>query len=628
MRISTICYSLTLSSGLFFQEANSQSFDWATRAGSYAYDYGRGICTDGANNVYVTGEFELTGKFGGLSVNARGGHDIFVVKYNPYGGVQWVRRSGGTDGDVGHAISSDQYGNVYVTGEFQKTADFGHISIQGGDLNDIFLAKYDTYGNIKWVQKAGGYDSDKGHGVADQFGNVYLTGFFQGTATFGNQVLYSSGQKDVFLAKYNTNGTLLWVKKFGSTGKDEGRAVNIDHAGNVYVAGYFHNSISFGNHYLNSNGDHDGFLTKFDANGNVIWAKKVSGPYYEVAKGVTSDNYGNVYITGVFCYGATFNSTAVNPYGQGDIFIASYTSSGSLRWIKKAGSGGYDEGTAIRADGSGNVYVTGRFEGNAVFGYTTLYGSDKNEVFITSLTSAGNFRWAMKGGGSVDQAYSYGEQESGLAIAVDKSKNVYTTGAFRTNIVFGATTLSHYYHTDIFVSKIRQSATGKFNQVTVDVRENDSELLLSAEPAEGAVYTWMKDGEIVEEFSPVLSVTKAGTYNLVMSLEGESYQSDAITIEEGMIPAALASTPLLKRNPEIFPNPTAGDILMVLDDPLDRTGIVEIINNLGQVVQKIQIPQGLAKLTFQLDPSISNGVYMARVNGDNSSAIRLIVQRD
>lgn len=592
--------------------ANAQTVQWAQRAGSYAYDYGRGICTDASNNVYVTGEFENTGYFNWYTVQGKGNHDIFISKYNSSGTIQWVRTAGGTSGDVGHAISCDLNGNVYVTGEFQLTADFGPIKLYGGYLNDIFVAKYDAYGNIQWAKKAGGSESDKGLGVADKYGNVYVTGFFQGAATFGSTTLYSNGEKDVFLAKYNTYGTLLWVKKFGSSMKDEGRSVTIDPSGNVIVAGYFQGTIGFGNQYLTSGGDHDGFITKFDANGNVLWARKMTGPYYEVTRGVTSDNYGNIYATGVFCYGAKFEGVAINPYGQGDVFVASYNPSGALRWVKRAGSNLYDEGAAIRAEGDGTVYLTGRFSGSAVFGTTVLNAADRSDVFIASLSSWGSFRWAIKGGGSADQSYSYGEDESGLAIAVDGSRSVIATGAYRTNISFGSAYLNQYYNTDVFITKLRQTTTSAKMLANMRVQEADKESFnLYVDAHDSFSYQWLKDNErIPGAVYPELNVKEAGKYSTVIINGNDTGMTEEVFID----PATIKRSSITSREVKAYPNPARGIVNLNFPDIVNSTlAELHLYNMTGQAVGTKLIPLESGRITIDVS-DIPDGIYIARFN--------------
>lgn len=628
---------LLVSFSLLTSFVSAQTFEWAKRAGSYAYDYGRGICADGIGNVYVTGEFEQTGNFSGITVNSYGNHDIFVAKYNPSGSIQWVRKAGGTAGDVGHAISSDRYGNVYVTGEMQGYCTFGNLTIQAGQANDIFIAKYDTYGNALWVRKAGGYDSDKGLGVADKYGNVYLTGFFQASATFGPYVLNSSGGKDIFLAKYDTNGNLLWVKKFGGTGKDEGRSVTVDNSGNVYITGFFYGTAKFGSTWLTSSGESDIFVSKFDANGNMLWVQKAGGPYFEVGRGISNDNYGNIYLTGVFSYGSWFGSQQINTIGSADVFVASYNSSGTLRWVKRAGGYYYDEATSIKSDPYGNTYITGTYGVSSAFGATTLSGADYKEVFVASLTNYGSFRWAVKGGGRPDDSYTYGEDEAGLGVTVDAANNVYATGASRSDISFGSTMLYQYYFTDIFVTKVKQSSTARVMQPElVNVKENDCEetMTLTADAFPEMELQWRLNGEVIEEGKNTeVLVTQKGTYDLIIRNGEDTAWSEPIVFDPVELKMrceedeknAFVASDKEEKTIEVYPNPNHGDFVVLSKEAAE----FEIVNNIGQIVQRGTIEKndaGMARIS--MNSEIPRGAYVIKLkSGDKVTNTKFVLDR-
>jgi len=118
-----------------------------------------------------------------------------------------------------------------------------------------------------WARIAGasGDFTDLGYGISTDFtGNIYVTGYFKDTATFGSYPLTSSGDSDIFVAKLDPNGNWLWVKKAGSSGTDVGKGVSTDTNGNVYVTGYFQNTASFGSFDLVSFGGKDIFVSKLD----------------------------------------------------------------------------------------------------------------------------------------------------------------------------------------------------------------------------------------------------------------------------------------------------------------------------------------------------------------------------
>ena len=164
---------------------------WARKAGSFSggnFDTGTGIGADAAGNVYVTGTFlSPVADFGGVLLTNLGSGDIFLSKYDPAGTLQWVRQAGGSGDDRPNGIAVDAAGNAHIVGEFSGTAGFGVTNLaSAGGAADVFIAKFNPSGTAIWAQAAGGQSADAARGVAvDPAGNVHVTGYFGGAASFG-----------------------------------------------------------------------------------------------------------------------------------------------------------------------------------------------------------------------------------------------------------------------------------------------------------------------------------------------------------------------------------------------------------------------------------------------------------
>jgi len=192
---------------------------WSKGFGYAGCDVGYSVAVDLSGNVFVTGYFGETVNFGGSNLVSAGGNDIFVAKYNAAGVHQWSQRFGSTGGDIGYSVAVDVSGNVFVTGYFQGTVNFGGGNLVSAGGQDIFVAKYDAAGAHLWSQRFGGPGLDIGYSVAvDASGNVFVTGHFQGTVNFGGSNLVSQGGTDIFVAKYDVAGAHLWSQRFGGPG--------------------------------------------------------------------------------------------------------------------------------------------------------------------------------------------------------------------------------------------------------------------------------------------------------------------------------------------------------------------------------------------------------------------------
>jgi hypothetical protein len=440
-----------------------QQFDWAKVEGRWAYDYGYGVVNDVNGNIYMAGKYEQQAIFGGLQISNRGNHDIFLSKYDAAGNLLWIRTGGGVNGDYATTLATDGGNNLFIAGEIEGYGVPVYFDGSTDSLvligdNDVFLACYDLNGNFKWATSAGGFQSDKALGVTtDAFGNCYICGYFTDTIHFGNSnFLYGQGQRDLFIAKYDSSGNFIWARGAGSIGRDEAKSIACDASGNIYLTGLFSNQVDFGGLTVNSpNGYYDMFLAKYDLNGNLLWLRTGSSAFDEVGWSLAVDGNNRVYVGGEFNAYAVFDSQALVTNGMSDCFIACYDSSGAIQWARSAGGSLIDRARGICCDGQ-SIFFTGQFGGQAQFGNSTLTASDSSDIFVSSFDLSGNFLWSMRVEGEADSLESLG-YESGNSICSDiSSGSVYTCGALLNGGIFGSDSLEGYTRTDVFLCKIIQ----------------------------------------------------------------------------------------------------------------------------------------------------------------------------
>jgi hypothetical protein len=442
-----------------FNYSFSQSFEWAQRAGLWAFDLGYAIATDQAGNIYASGKYEMNAYFGGTYVSCAGNHDIYLAKYGPDGSFKWVRTAGGKSGDYTHGMACDANGNVYITGEFEYTTDFGggvKLTSHGG--NDIFVAKYNTNGTLIWAKSlGGGSKSDKGLAISLSGNSLYVVGKYEQTANFGGTSFSNAGGEEIVMAKYNTDGVLQWVKKAGGSGDDEAYSVCSDPQGNFYVTGYFSGTANFGGTSITTYGGKDIFIAKYSSSGNLIWLKKAGGGATDYCNGIAYGPGGKLFLTGGFRVKSHFGSITLTAQGgDADIFVACYDNSGNPLWVKKAGGRINDYGRAIAVDNNGNSFITGNYGLSATFGSQVINGSDSTELYFASYDASGNLRWLLTANGPADKSDPDRFIEMGLSIALDPSQKVVASGTYRSSSTFGSTTLKPWDHTEIFIAKIKQ----------------------------------------------------------------------------------------------------------------------------------------------------------------------------
>ena len=298
---------------------------WAKKAGGISGGYGSSIAVDANGNSYIIGSFWSIATFGNTTLTSSGGYytDIYVAKLDSKGNWLWANKAGGLNWDYGYSIAVDANGNSYVTGCHLSSATFGTITLTSSGGYDIFIAKLDSSGNWLWAKKAGGTSDDYSRSITvDDNGNSYVTGDFRSSATFGTTILNTSGYNDIFVAKLDINGNWLWAKKAGGTSYDYGCCIAVDDNGNSYVTGVFEGSATFGTTTLTSSGNEDIFVAKMDSNGNWLWAKKAGGQSNDGGRSITVDDNGNSYVTGYFEESTTFGITTLTSSGDYEIFVA------------------------------------------------------------------------------------------------------------------------------------------------------------------------------------------------------------------------------------------------------------------------------------------------------------------
>ena len=482
--------------------SQNPSFGWAAQVGGTSFDWGYSITTDDLGNIYTVGSFGNTVDFNPGSestiLTSNGLSDIFIQKLDPNRNLIWVKQIGGTGLDRSNSVITDVDGNVYLIGSFRETVDFdpsaGIMSLTSNGIDDIFVLKLDSNGNLIWVKQMGGVSTEVGlEIVVDDNGNIYATGYFMGTTDFdpgaGNVVLTSNGNEDIYIQKLDSNGSLIWVKQIGGTSIDLGRSMAVDNNSDIYITGTFAGTVDFdpgtGTFSLTSNGVEDIFVQKLDPDGNLIWVKQMGSAFLDWSNSISIDVNGDVYTTGRFSSTVDFDPgsgvTNLTSNGNTDIYIQKLDSDGNFCWVKQMGGTSEDAAKAISVDVNGFIYSTGRFSSTVDFdpgsGALELTSNGNTDVYIQKLDPDGNLIWVGQIGGTDD--------DEGLSLTIDIIGNIYTTGIFEETVDLDPGTGNQVFTSngafDIFILKLNQDILG--------LNENafPSRVVISPNPNQGIV---------------------------------------------------------------------------------------------------------------------------------------------
>ena len=404
------------------------------------------------------------------SLTNTGNLDGFVVKYDSTGTPLWATKIGGTDTEMATSVTTDSSGNIIVFGWYSSNplnifdSDGTTISFKLTRVGtqDAFVVKYNSSGKPLWVRKITG-SSGTGNVTSyevttDTSGNIIVTGSYFTTslniyAADGTTVsfsLFNAGSADVFVAKYDSNGTPLWVRRIAGTAEDQARSVSTDSSGNVMVVGFFYpfstdiyaangTTVSFS---LGSSGNTDGFIVKYNSSGTPLWATRIGGSGFDSFSAIRTDSSGNIIVTGSYRSNpvSIFNASGnilfqLTNDGVDDGLVVKYNSSGTPLWVRKIGGSLSDSLSRVSTDSSGNIIALGNYTSDSVTIYaadgtsvfTTLFNDTINEleVFVVKYDSSGTPLWATRLGGTLSDFI--------VSIFTDSSGNIIVVGWYSSN---------------------------------------------------------------------------------------------------------------------------------------------------------------------------------------------------
>lgn len=556
--------------------------------------------------------------------------------------LSWAKQIGGTDEDRALAVFTDNQGTLYVGGHYKGHVDFDpgpDSSFRDAPRGEAYILKLDASGNFAGVltfgHTSGSYSCTVNAMRKDASGNLYVSGYFNGTVDFDPdtaivQSVYVSG-KHGFLLKLDASEKYHWVKywrynKDAGETSEPGPSCIWDASGNYYATGSYSGETDFdpgtAKYELTSKAN-DAYILKLDSNGDFIWAKQLltdSAIQTVEPSSISLDAAGNTYIAGTFRgtvdfdpdSSAEFKLSAGITYG----FLLKLDVNGNFVWAKPIGSTGdpfYDSHTcrAVSTDANGNSYITGSFSNTVTLGSTQITSAGLSDIFVAKADASGNFVWAKQIG-------SFYDAEEGQEITQDASGNIYIAGIYRGTTNFhtsgGIANLTSNGSVDNFILKL--APDGNFIYALGLGGSNPYERIYNLSPSGNSIYT-------VGRFIENLNCDPNGSYYMNSAYSGTgNHHYDGFLIK---LTEDLSGLPSLETvDVSVFPNPAKEIVTVQLSKNSAQAVTIELYDVPGKRICTLETGQSIAQLKLN---GLSSGLYFLKIQVDKQTITkRLLVE--
>ncbi|MBN1125962.1 MAG: SBBP repeat-containing protein [Sedimentisphaerales bacterium] len=422
---------------------------WSDFLGGSDYDYATAITTDETGNVYLTGETRNTNNFEGAINQNHGGRDAFVACMSPEGELRWMRYLGGSGNDYGFDIAV-QNELIAVAGITSSGDLSGATNLYKGGFSDAFAAVLNTEGQLQWSAFLGGGDTDQGFGLTfDNAGRIVVTGYSESNDMQGAGNAYFGGAFDGFVAILTPSGSLQWLMYVGGQYSDYCEAVAVDSLNNIYVTGTTYLSDLPGSNNISFGGD-DAFIVSLDSASNIRWSTYLGGISGDRGYGMAVTELDVVVVAG-YTESDDFDGAINSNHGGSDVFVAATDTDGSFLWARYVGGSSDDKMYGLTVDPFGNPVVAGTTNSDDLEAADNEY-NDGQEAFVSALTARGTLLVSSYIGGGYD--------DLGFDVSTDPSNHLLVTGSTSSADLPAALGSFHGGIRDAFVVKTEGIMTG------------------------------------------------------------------------------------------------------------------------------------------------------------------------
>ncbi len=471
-----------------FLTVQAQTYDWTLSGSSNRFDEILCIASGIDGNIYASGQsiapFVKIDTLVGtdttiIQIDTLYSPDILLAAFTADGNLIWQQTLEGKGNDRATHIAATTEGNFFVAGSFSDTLSFGdtQLSTSSKFNSDIFTALFNSAGTKQWVAQIGGKGNAFSAGLStDSDGNAFVGFNFSDTISIQSDLIVAAPAAANFaIVKYNNEGGVEWYRMGSNNSGITLTSLNTDAEGNTFAVGYFSGYISFGDIYIGSYDELDGFIAKINTSGIVEWLTTMpylgNQSFHSVATGGNNE----LYVCGQTNEPIPLNNDTIPISGINSTFIVRYTKdNGTLQWITPINGQGVSFAQQVSVDADGNAWIAGSFSPSIFNNSDTLYSQGSEDILLAKVNPEGGLQWLHTAG----SVYS----EKANTLTFDSDNNLYFAGAFEVETVFVPDTLYSLGEYDYFLAKIGTSIVTHLPDNFLNPSVQTQELTLSVFP--------------------------------------------------------------------------------------------------------------------------------------------------
>ncbi len=435
-----------------------QDWVWANAFGGESTEVLSAVDIAADGSLLMGGSYQETIEFGSTSLQSRGEGDVFLTKLSESGNVQWAISAGSESNDQTLAVKIDNEGNVLWLGQYWVKAYFGTDSIDSGvNSKAYFLAKYSPLGELQWLQNIRGTSTKVVSDVAvDAANGVYLTGYFSDTLLLGDTSLVAMAMEDGFVWKLDSGGEVEWGRSYGTSGMVRPGKIASSPMGELVIAGELLGSVSFGADMLSSvTTDFDVFVAKLDAEGVSEWGRIGTGVFDNFLRALAVNEVGEIFLSGHFIGVLDIDGNSIATPGFFDnLYLIKLAANGEVIWARGLDDSEFNDpsfsfGIALRGD---MVWMTGQYLSSLKIDDLSINGADFAQGFVATfdmLTGVATGLVSLTGD----------DQVSGRLIKTGNQDQIILGGVFVSQVNLGGEGFNSNGGTDIFIGALEEMLT-------------------------------------------------------------------------------------------------------------------------------------------------------------------------